>query len=174
MTDGDVLLGYLGVARREPKRVAVQRLAIERFVDGHRGTEFARSVHQIAVALRFRPALAHRLDPAQRFRGAQQHGLGDIRFLRDDIHAPMHAVREVNVGVAAGEIHRLVARAAQAAARVARGIVRAEVSLRLDEPRGQQFAAEAAPEHAAEKRARDADCVVGVETARKLHCDGSA
>src|SRR5689334_14328956 len=52
VTDGDVLLGNLNVARCEPQRVAVQRLAIERFVDRQRRTEFSRTVHQIAIAFR--------------------------------------------------------------------------------------------------------------------------
>ena len=40
--------------------------------------------------------------------------------------------------------------------------------------RGEELAADAAPQHAAEKLARDGDGVVEIEIARKLHCDGSA
>ena len=80
----------------------------------------------------------------------------------------MHAVREVDVGVAADEIHRLVARRSQAAARVTGLIVRTEVCLTFDEARGEKLSPAATPQNAAEECASDGDGVVEIKLARQL------
>src|SRR5207244_2931511 len=96
------------------------------------------------------------------------HRLGDVRLLGDYVEAPVHAVREVDICVAAFEVHRLIPRRAQPAPGMACRIVGAEVCLSLDEPGGEKLATALPPQHTTEKCARDGDGVLQIEIAREL------
>ncbi len=132
-------------ARGDEQTVAIERLAVEAPVDVHCGTDFSRPIHQIEIAFRLRAPLAHRFRSTQRFRSANEHRLGDVRLLRDDVQAPVHAVREVDIGVTTLEIHRLVTERAQTAPRMARLVVRAQICFGFHESRSEKLTAAAVP-----------------------------
>ena len=66
----------------------------------------------------------------------------------------MHAISEIDVGVARRTEHDLGARGPAAASRMRRQVVRPEVSLDLDEPAPQPAAVDLADEHLPQQVAR--------------------
>ena len=75
---------------------------------------------------------AHLVEAARRLERPQQNGGGKALRLADEIQAPVHAVRPVDVGVATRQEHRAVPRRAAVAVRMRRLVVRV-VGLDLDD-----------------------------------------
>ena len=89
--------------------VRVEVGAVERAVDAERLTELGRATAQRGHAVDAAPRRPHLRDPGERRERPQQHRGAFALVAADRVRAPVHAVGEVHVQVAAGTEHRGVA-----------------------------------------------------------------
>ncbi len=116
------------------------------------------------------PRRAHLGDAGERRERPQQHRGALALVAADRVRAPVHAVGEVHVQVAAGTEHRGVA-SRRSPVGMAGRIETAQVSLDFDDP----GAAGAAHEHLVEEVGGDDPGVAPVEVAREwLQCDSAS
>src|SRR5439155_1309494 len=78
-------------------------------VDAGGGAQAGRSAGEVDVAADVRPAGPRLVQPGDHLTRAQQHRRGVAGWAADDVHAPVHAVREVHIGVPGRAEHHLVA-----------------------------------------------------------------
>ena len=129
-------------------------------VNGERLSEFSGAVGEVVIAVGFEAALPHDVEAFDWFEGADQHAAGSAVVFGDDVHAVVHAVREIDVSVTAGSEDD--ARAiGDAGGGVGGEIVTAEVGFGFDDDAG----GGSVDEHFAEEVAGDVDGGPFVETA---------
>jgi hypothetical protein len=100
--------------------------------DPHRLGQIAGAATQFVIARGHAAPPPHCLEPIKRRERANQHRRRQSLRLGDDVHHPVNAVVEVDVGVAGFAIHRRVP-ARGTWRRVTRWIVFADVGLDLDD-----------------------------------------
>lgn len=94
------------------------------------GADFGGSAEKIFGARHFGSPVLHRVESIEGFGGADEHGGADSGGLGGDVEHPVHAVGEVDVGVARFAEHDLVS-GRGAAVGVAAGIVEPAIGFRL-------------------------------------------
>src|SRR5438552_11023131 len=123
-------------------------------------------------APRTRSAPAHERLAFERLERAHQHRLGHLGRLAHDVHAVVHAVDEVDVGVAGRAPHHLVPWRAVPARAVRGAVGGATVGLDLDDAARGQARPGLVDEYLPEQRAGDAEGRLEVEGPRELaHAD---
>ena len=103
--------------------------------DTHRQRQFAGTIGQILNAFRGGTAAAHGGDSSDRFQGANQDTAGLADRLRDEVQAFVHAVDEIDVGVA-GLIEHYAGAIGDAAPGMSGAVVDAQVGFHFDDSSG--------------------------------------
>lgn len=132
--------------------------AIEEAIDPQRLAGLGRTVGHVDQATSSRPSRLHRLDAAERGKGADEHRPGLAVAAGHGVCAPVHPVGEVHVQVPWRAEHHLGARG-RAPVGVTRRVLGTEVGLDLDDPTGTG----AVEEHLVQQLGSDAQGASGIE-----------
>ena len=143
-----------GIGGGDVKLLAKEIVGIETFIDLHRFAEQPGS-------------LGSALDVLNGFNGAQEDGSGMPFPFGDDVHAIIHAVNEINIGMA-GRTEHDASSLGKALGRMSGEIMWAEVSFDLDNAADSFDAGGGVHEPFSEQFARDKDGVAVIEFARQF------
>ena len=123
-----------GIAARERYRArrSLQGHAVEKSVDSYAWVSFA-GPEQRSTSSSPAPPPPHLLHPLEGLERSNQTGGRDFHSVRNDVHAPVHPVGEIHLGMAGFASHRAISGRATASKIVGSTVLNLDIGLDLND-----------------------------------------